>query len=120
MSAAGGTSPEQACGGGAGTILVHSSSEHSLLIDSENANRDDDTYTPLPVEDDLESIDVSITHNSHVKLVDESAGFRVRSLWLDGTSVMTGDTLTLSAENASLQGDVESVSQAQLIVSSKN
>ena len=118
-SASGGTDSSAACGGSAGTIFVQSGAEKSLLVNSENTNRDDDTYTPLPVDGDLDTVDVSIRRMSHVKISDESTGFHVGSLWLDSTSQITGDTLKLSAHNASLQGDVESSSHTQLVVVSK-
>ena len=115
-SAAGGTASGSACAGSAGTIFLNSSTQTTLLIDNADANDASGTYTPLPVDGDLDGTDVSVVRNSNVQISNETAGFRARRFWIDSSSEMSGSVLHLTARNASIEGDLTGTLLARITV----
>ena len=115
-SAAGGTASGSACAGSAGTIFLNSSTQTTLLIDNADANDASGTYTPLPVDGDLDRTDVSVVRNSNVQISNETAGFRARRFWIDSSSEMSGSVLHLTARNASIEGDLTGTLLARITI----
>ena len=111
FSALGGTNSSSTCGGGAGTIFVNSGTQQTLLVDNADANVDSSTYTPLPADEGLGGVDLFVVRNSHVQVTT----YRARRLRLDSSSSISGDELTVTAHNASIEGAVTSTSLARMM-----